>query len=705
MKYIIDIEGNDLLANSLNYKEFPYKLHPKAKLWCIVIKNITTGEVKTASLNQCTKEWLKEALFNCEELIGHNLIKFDLPMLKLFGILDYTVGELYKMSILFGKPVVITDTLILSRLLNPDRFGGHALKKWGQRLGFFKTDFRQVCIDKGYIPANSEKGAEFKQFCPEMIDYCNQDVSVTEKIYEALMKEKFYNPDLDLSLKQENKLADRALDRETLGFWFNKPLALQNLEDLNNKMTIIEKYIVPLLPPKPMNIGELKDFTPPAKQLNKVNQPTSHMIKFVDKIGGILIDNVLIYKGEKMILPLSGPLETHTDPDIKNFDHIKMFLIENGWEPTEVKVRDLTKDSKKQNLPYDKRIKAMNKWLDETFNGKYTELRLNLLGRGEDKEHIRLTLTKDLKGTKPVKVPTSPCIKVGLEKELCPNLIALGEKVAFAKDYSDYLTYKHRRNCIVGGFEEETDYGEEEAEKGYLASYREEDSRIPTPAVEIGAGTFRYLHKGVVNVPRITSLYGKEMRSLFGCGPKAYQGGYDFAALEARIMGHYCYNFTNGKELAEMLIAEKPNDIHTVNAAKLDISRTDAKSFFYGIIYGASPKKLMTMLNCSLSKAQELYDTFWETNPALKELKDKLKTEWERTGKNYISAIDGRRLMIRSEHSILNFLFQSAGVIVAKYVTIFIAEEIEKQGYITSPFIGKPDVCSMIEMHDKFCRG
>ena len=61
-------------------------------------------------------------------------------------------------------------------------------------------------------------------------------------------------------------------------------------------------------------------------------------------------------------------------------------------------------------------------------------------------------------------------------------------------------------------------------------------------------------------MPRVSSLGGQVLRSLFGCGPGRMQLGFDFASLEARIQGHFVIPFTDGEALAASLIAEKPND-------------------------------------------------------------------------------------------------------------------------------------------------
>jgi hypothetical protein len=245
------------------------------------------------------------------------------------------------------------------------------------------------------------------------------------------------------------------------------------------------------------------------------------------------------------------------------------------------------------------------------------------------------------------------------------------------------------------------DFDSEVPNTGFLSMYREQDGRIPTPAIEIGASTHRYRHIGVANIPRASSIYGKEMRSLFGCGDGYVQLGYDFSSLEARIQGHFCWDYTNGQQLAETLLAEKPNDIHTLTGLRLDIPRSDAKSINYAILYGCSVKKIQKMLSCSLERATEIFEGFWDGVPSLKELKEFLDLSWIATYKKYIAGIDGRKINIRSQHSILNACFQSAGVIAAKYSLVFIMEELEGKGYCVDCFKGKPDVAEMISYHDE----
>ena len=102
-------------------------------------------------------------------LVGHNIIGFDIPIIK----------RLYPW---FDPRGVIIDTLILSRLYHPNLFdidkvsnkipsklyGSHSLEAYGHRLGEYKGDFG--------------KETDWKEWSQDMQEYCIQDVAVTKKL-------------------------------------------------------------------------------------------------------------------------------------------------------------------------------------------------------------------------------------------------------------------------------------------------------------------------------------------------------------------------------------------------------------------------------------------------------------------------------------------------------------------------------------------
>lgn len=697
----IDIESNGLLSDLLDYSSFPYKLKPEAKLWVVSITYLNPFVTKSFVNEEITKEALAEALEGIDILVAHNGIKFDFITLMLFGLIDYKVGYLGELDELNGNPIRLIDSLILSRLSMPDRLGGHSLDAWGKRVGVEKTDYRKELIELGSLDKSSPKGFEFTFFHEKMVEYCEQDTITNAYVYAEILKEYKGYTTASNAIRVEHKLADLAVRRESLGFWFDKELALKNLEELTQIMNDIQDRVNPILPKKPFTQTELDYYTPTSKKVKKDGTLTTHFENFCNKLN--IEVNVeqeyFTYKGSVYPLDHEMPLEKEREATVDDLDTVKGFLLDLGWNPSEWGERDLTRDSKKQILPLDKKIKALERYCKDTLeSGKYKKKRLEILGVTESNmfSKLRARLTD-----RSLKVPTAPKIRVGVTKDMCPNLVELGETVSFAKDVADYYTYRHRKSAIAGGDIEDMDFDEETPNTGYLSQYREVDGRIPTPAIEIGANTFRYRHIGVANVPRTSSLFGNKMRALFGAGKEFVQFGFDYSSLEARVQGNFVFNYEGGKELADSLLAEKPFDIHSLMAEKLGISRTDSKSVNYMFMYGGSANKVEKMLGYSKEKAVEFHKDWWETMLPLKKLKENKEKEWIESGKKFVKTLDGRRVNIRSQHSIINALFQSSGVIFAKYVTVILSHKLEKLGYCIDVFKGKPDIAELISYHDE----
>ena len=167
--------------------------------------------------------------------------------------------------------------------------------------------------------------------------------------------------------------------------------------------------------------------------------------------------------------------------------------------------------------------------------------------------------------------------------------------------------------------------------------------------------------------------------------------GSDASGLELRCLGHYMFSYDGGAYIRELL----NGDIHTANqhAAELD-NRDIAKRFIYAFLYGAGDAKIGEIVIPKLDEAAvkmllkfgiweteeecfdkpleesqkhlgaKLKDKFLKNTPALKRLReDVMKVAKER---GWLRALDGRKVYVRSLHSALNTLFQSAGAIICK---------------------------------------
>lgn len=708
MKAVWDIEATDLLDhNTIDYNASPYRLLPSFDMHCIVVKDADTD--KEYEFVQKEVRDFPDLLPEIDCLIAHNQIGYDLLAAKLFLGIDYEIREDYRACTINGREIEIVDTLVLSKTLNPDRYGGHSIESWGQRLGLEKIDWRERAIELGLIERNSPRGAEFKVYHPEMLVYCKRDVDVNKRTYYALVEEwgdwKWEGP---FSLEQQTR--DIVTRQEHRGFWFNKELAEKNVRELDQKMEEIKAVVEPILPPKPMGVTKLKAYLPPKVQFKKNGEISAVMEKWVAKHNGKLRE----LDGESFAsfpwddheelwkLPMDGdkPIQTTEPATVKDTTHIKGYLVELGWKPTQYKERDLTCDSKKNKLSQEKFEAAVERYVEQTLESPFCNDRCRELDVSPKSLRTKL-LKHDLK--RPLKVYTNPTITVGMEKEIDPALLELADKFPHAKLVSDYLTYSHRRNSILGGGQEvfdedERDDEDEYAGKGFLAAERiGVDGRIPTPADTCGAGTSRFKHRLVANIPRVTSLYGKNMRGLFGVdvADGKLQLGYDFDSLEAKIEAHYVFKYDGGPEYGVSLTAEKPNDCHSVLAREITailkewgqkaegwaFPRSTAKNVKYGCSYNAQPPRVAKTVGCSLEEATIIFDAFWTQAAPLKELKENMQKYWETTGqKKFLRGLDGRKLPIRSKGNVINTAFQSAGVICAKRAMVLHEKYLKEAG-------------------------
>lgn len=260
MRIILDIETNS----------------KHDKIWCVVTRDIDTDEVYTYKDSYGFGWDLQDDLAKATEIVTHNGIFFDFPVLKkVWGI---TV-----------KKSQVVDTLVLSRLYNPSLEDGHSLAAWGQRLGFAKGDFTD--FDGGYTN--------------EMRDYCVQDTLVTKELYKHLTKE-MENDFSKESIKLEHDVAIIIAEQERNGFKLNVPEALQLLSTLKTKLDAIQVEMATIFPDKvtsgrthktsgkalkdiiePFNPGSRKQIA--ERLIEKGWNPTKHTEK-----GSVIVDETTL---------------------------------------------------------------------------------------------------------------------------------------------------------------------------------------------------------------------------------------------------------------------------------------------------------------------------------------------------------------------------------------------------------------------------
>lgn len=228
-------------------------------------------------------------------------------------------------------------------------------------------------------------------------------------------------------------------------------------------------------------------------------------------------------------------------------------------------------------------------------------------------------------------------------------------------------------------------------EAGLLTMVRD-DGRIEARAITNATNTGRMIHRQIVNIPSVGSMYGEEFRKLFITPEGYYALGIDAAALEARCQAHYLYPFEGGAELADLLIN---GDIHESNAELWGVTRKQAKSPYYCLMYGGQPAKLAMTMGCSLKEASGYYEGFWNHYKPLAQFKEVITDVWKKRGGKkggFLKGLDGRKLFARSPHALVNMMFQSSGSILCKTAAAFMDKAIKKEGL---------DCTQIIFMHDE----
>lgn len=220
-RYAFDIETNGLLDDL-------------TKVHSLVLIDVDTGDMQSFGPPD-VGEGARE-LMRAEQLIGHNVIKFDIPALK-------KVFPWFNVD-----PAKVFDTLVVSRLIWSDLGdqddkkiakglipasirGSHSLKAWGYRLGELKGNFGET--------------SDWSEWTPEMQTYCEQDVRVTRSFFKLIESKEYSQTAIDL----EHRVAWIVAEQERHGFLFDERKAMILLSQLMAEKADVESKLQSLFDP------------------------------------------------------------------------------------------------------------------------------------------------------------------------------------------------------------------------------------------------------------------------------------------------------------------------------------------------------------------------------------------------------------------------------------------------------------------------
>jgi len=212
MRWLLDLEANGLKPT---------------KIWIIHGQDIDTGQETTFFPAKDGYEPFLSFASDVHAWIGHNILGYDLPVL-------------YNLSGL--KPVPcsdVCDTLILSRLLEFHREGGHSLDQYGKEQGIQK------------IEVNS-----WDEWNDLYIERCKTDVRINLGVFHRY--EKYLHSDWwrqAIYLEHEKQVMCNEL--HSTGMFFDVPRARELLAEISGEVSALTTSLQEVFPPRSKLIREI----------------------------------------------------------------------------------------------------------------------------------------------------------------------------------------------------------------------------------------------------------------------------------------------------------------------------------------------------------------------------------------------------------------------------------------------------------------
>jgi DNA polymerase I-like protein with 3'-5' exonuclease and polymerase domains len=137
-------------------------------------------------------------------------------------------------------------------------------------------------------------------------------------------------------------------------------------------------------------------------------------------------------------------------------------------------------------------------------------------------------------------------------------------------------------------------------------------------------GRFSYSNPNLQQIPARHGEIGPMIRSLFLPEKDCLWGAFDYSSQEPRIVVHYAklMGFRGAVDFAQQYNQDPRTDFHQMAADIVGVPRKQAKDINLGLFYGMGSKKLAASLGLEYEEAQDLFATYHEKVPFVRELSD-----------------------------------------------------------------------------------
>lgn len=279
MRLLFDLETDGFLATATT-------------VHCASIRDVVTKEHWSYGPDQIAEALIK--LSEADVLAGHNIQRFDIPMLKKLYGWDPRAG------------VAIHDTMIIARLKHPNikatdgdlarkgtlptqYVGKHSLGAWGYRLGMHKGDYAQLrraeALAAGITDERALARYVWGTYTKDMHEYMDQDTLTNLSLYEHLDPDNYSLAAIEL----EHRIAKVCNAMEQAGVPFDTKKAAALHVDLVTQAGVIEERLKEqfgfwFAPEKPAMLTEMIDgkkvvSCPASQHVPKVNNSRYGYVK------------------------------------------------------------------------------------------------------------------------------------------------------------------------------------------------------------------------------------------------------------------------------------------------------------------------------------------------------------------------------------------------------------------------------------------
>lgn len=292
-----------------------------------------------------------------------------------------------------------------------------------------------------------------------------------------------------------------------------------------------------------------------------------------------------------------------------------------------------------------------------------------------------------------------PQIKLPNSPDICPSVLELAEKEPAIKELEGLSIVKHRLG-ILKGFLENVDAD------GFLKA-----------RVQGFTNTLRFKHTEIVNLPGVNKPYGEEVRGCLIARDGYELVGTDMVSLEDTTKRHYMYfydpdyvnemsdpNFDPHLDLAINAGAVDKEDVVIFKTYKDATDNGDSisavvkmvtglrksyKVVNYSSVYGVGAVKLARELKCTVAKAKEMLEKYWERNWSVKKVAEDCKVKKVNGQMWLFNPVSKFWYSLRNEKDRFSTLNQGTGVYC---FDMFVREVRKQRSQLTSQF------------HDEICQ-